>query len=143
MQKSLELNKQSAQKLAIMRLEEARILFDKGYFSGAYYLAGYSIELAIKAVICKQFKSETIPNKKIVQDIHQHDLSNLMNLSGLLVALEEAKKNNTAFSRYWAIVIQWSEHSRYEIKSQQDAKDILEAIDHQQNGILVWIHRHY
>jgi len=39
--------------LAKTRLQEAKTLFDKGLYDGACYLAGYVIELALKARICK------------------------------------------------------------------------------------------
>jgi hypothetical protein len=43
--------RETMRKLAMARLAEARILLDAGEFSGAYYLAGYAIECAIKARI--------------------------------------------------------------------------------------------
>jgi hypothetical protein len=39
------------QQLAELRLAEARALHAEGLYSGAYYLAGYAIECALKAKI--------------------------------------------------------------------------------------------
>jgi HEPN domain-containing protein len=41
--------------LAYERLEEAQILAQNGKYDGAFYLAGYSIELMLKAKVCEQF----------------------------------------------------------------------------------------
>ncbi|MFA6916136.1 MAG: hypothetical protein WC222_07045 [Parachlamydiales bacterium] len=91
---SLELDRDKAKYLSNSRLEEAKILLNENRFSGAYYLAGYSIELGLKSVICKAFKSETIPDKKFVVSLHSHNLVDLMNLSGLKIEFEKAKKIN-------------------------------------------------
>lgn len=41
--------------LAKTRLEEAKILCAAGKYDGAFYLAGYSVELMLKAKICEHF----------------------------------------------------------------------------------------
>jgi HEPN domain-containing protein len=41
------------QQLAHARLEESKALPDLGRWDGAYYLAGYTVELALKACIIK------------------------------------------------------------------------------------------
>lgn len=46
------------QKLARIRLKEAKVLLDNRQYSGAYYLSGYVIECALKACIAKQTRKE-------------------------------------------------------------------------------------
>ena len=41
------------QQLAEQRLLEAKALLDQGKWDGAYYLAGYAVELALKACVIK------------------------------------------------------------------------------------------
>ena len=41
------------QQLADLRLKEAKALLDVGMWDGAYYLAGYAVEVALKARICR------------------------------------------------------------------------------------------
>jgi HEPN domain-containing protein len=41
------------QQLADVRLKEAKALLDLGMWDGAYYLAGYAVEVALKACIIK------------------------------------------------------------------------------------------
>jgi HEPN domain-containing protein len=43
------LNRRDFQELALVRLNEAKVLLDAGHFDGAYYLAGYAVECALKA----------------------------------------------------------------------------------------------
>lgn len=52
------------QELAELRLEEARVLLDQGKWDGAYYLAGYAVELALKARIIKEKRYHRIDKKQ-------------------------------------------------------------------------------
>lgn len=71
------------QQLAETRLAEARLLLKNGQPSGAYYLAGYAIECALKARIALGFKANEIPDKSLVNSIYTHKLIELLRLSGL------------------------------------------------------------
>ena len=42
--------------MADQRLVEAKALLDQGMWDGAYYLAGYAVELALKACIIKMLQ---------------------------------------------------------------------------------------
>lgn len=53
------INPQSIRAIAKQRLKEAVVLFNEGMYDGAFYLAGYSAELALKAKISEKFG---IPN---------------------------------------------------------------------------------
>jgi HEPN domain-containing protein len=48
--------------LAELRLEEAEALFEAGCYNGAVYLAGYVVELALKARICRLLDSQEYPD---------------------------------------------------------------------------------
>jgi hypothetical protein len=48
--------------LAETRLREAKLLFQDREFSGAYYLAGYTVECALKAIIAGKFRADEIPD---------------------------------------------------------------------------------
>jgi HEPN domain-containing protein len=50
------MNRADLQKLSNTRLRQARILFAAGESSGAYYLAGYAVECALKACFAKHVK---------------------------------------------------------------------------------------
>jgi len=46
-------NRADFQELAQIRLRDAEVLLENGRFDGAYYIAGYSVECALKACIAK------------------------------------------------------------------------------------------
>lgn len=52
-------NPEEIKKLAFQRLKEAEILYKNEMYDGAFYLAGYSVELILKAKICERLG---IPN---------------------------------------------------------------------------------
>jgi HEPN domain-containing protein len=76
------IGKADLETLAGVRLEDAKQLFASGQYSGAYYLSGYAIELAIKASIAKVFKANSIPDKAFVNAIYSHNLKDLLSLGG-------------------------------------------------------------
>ena len=63
------LTKADLEALATTRLEDAQILLQAQRASSAYYLAGYAIELALKACIAKSFLPNVIPDKAFVTEI--------------------------------------------------------------------------
>jgi HEPN domain-containing protein len=50
---------QEIKDIAFERLQEAAILCDNEKYDGAFYLAGYAIELMLKAKICERFDVDT------------------------------------------------------------------------------------
>jgi len=126
------------QKLAEERLAEAKVLLANGHSSGAYYLAGYAIECALKSKIARGFRSDEIPELKTVQKIYTHDLSVLVGLAGLSRELEE----NLDLYRRWTIAKSWSEGARYKSWNDDDASAIVAAVDGE-DGILAWLRSHW
>lgn len=57
------ITKPDLEALSIVRLDDAKLLFQSGRYSGAYYLSGYAVELAIKACIARVFQANAIPDK--------------------------------------------------------------------------------
>jgi HEPN domain-containing protein len=53
------------QVLAETRLTEAQVLFQNRKFDGAYYLAGYAIECAIKACVARNTRRFDFPDKDL------------------------------------------------------------------------------
>ena len=54
--------------LALERLQDAECLIANGRVGGAFYIGGYAIELALKAVVCKKLGVEMF-NKEEVRGI--------------------------------------------------------------------------
>jgi hypothetical protein len=126
------------QQLAGSRLTEARLLLENGLSSGAYYLAGYAIECALKAIIAAQFLANEIPDRRLVERVHVHDLSKLLSLSGLEDELEVEMNAKPELHGRWTTIIKWSERARYEVWTHESASAILEAVDGDE-GLLRWL----
>ncbi len=71
------------QRLAKIRIKEAEALLDNGHYNGAYYLAGYAVECALKACIAKQTLRYDFPEKRRVDNSHTHDLTKLVRVADL------------------------------------------------------------
>ena len=129
--------------VARRRLDEAKVLQAAGQSSGAYYLARYAIERALKACVLKTMKRYHMPDKKVVVDSHTHDLSQLVTLAGLEGIRVRHARSNAKFALNWAVVKDWNEASRYETWSTQEAADLLQAIDQRGSGVFSWTKKHW
>ena len=128
--------------LSRVRLSEARALLKAGLPDGAYYLAGYAIECALKACIARETQRYEFPEKKRVTASHTHDLGELVKVAELQNELLAAAKDDPLFRKYWNDVRQWSEQSRYNRHSEQNAQELIEAIGHRNHGVMKWV-KHY
>ena len=137
------MNKTELENLAAIRIKEAEILLTADCYQGAYYLAGYALECTLKACIAKQVKEFDFPDKKLANDSYTHNLANLVITAGLKQKLTEQEKQNKEFRLNWAIVIEWSEESRYKFAiTKQDAHDLFTAITDNESGILPWLKKY-
>src|ERR1035441_1181551 len=109
------MNRIDFQRLAELRLKEAKALLAAGFPEGAYYLAGYAIESGLKACIAKRTQQYDFPDKKLVNDSHTHDLGKLLELAGLSDLLKNDVAINVELKLDWETVGDWSEQSRYEL----------------------------
>lgn len=111
--------------LAYAKLEDAECLLENNRFDSAYYLAGYAIELLLKARICKTlgipdfFDFDNIARKRlknesvITKSYKVHDYEQLLILSGIYAEYKNEIVNNETFRLNWSIVSEWTENSRY------------------------------
>lgn len=67
----MNLNRGLFQKLANVRLSDAKALLRLKRFDAAYYVAGYAVECALKACICKNIKRHDFPPRQT--DHYSHD----------------------------------------------------------------------
>lgn len=130
------LNYKDLKKLAALRIKEAKILLDKRKYSGAYYLAGYSIELALKALWSKKVPAQSfVPARKVYDKLYTHNLNDLLSVSGIKNEL----LTNTSREAKWAVVKDWSEETRYQIISKKNAESLYKAITAPRDGVLTRI----
>jgi hypothetical protein len=135
------MNRADLQALADVRIDEARALLGLAppRADGAYYLAGYAVECALKAAIAKLNNQYDWPEKSFVAECHTHNILALVRLARLEAARAAAAAANPAFALNWSIVQDWSERSRYERHSQAKAQDMIDAVTDGVNGVLPWI----
>lgn len=107
-----------------------------------YYLAGYSVECALKAVIARETQQYDFPENR-VNESFTHDLKKLRKIALLENSFEKDATLVPGLGANWTVVCDWSEHSRYSDYNQESAKTLIEAIGHPAEGVLTWIMRYW
>jgi HEPN domain-containing protein len=136
------MNRSDFQQLADVRIAEAKVLLDAGKWDGAYYLAGYAVECALKACIAKLTRAEDFPPRE-TKDYYTHDLNALLKPANLKAACDAEGNANMTFKAYWQAVVQWKEDARYKQIPQRDAEELYKAISDPTDGVLRWIRLHW
>ncbi len=115
-------------RLATARLRDAEALHAAGRYDGAVYMCGYSVELALKARICRTLKWSGFPEKdaefKGLGSLKVHDLDALLRFTGR----ERAVK--TQLLAEWSAVSAWNPEARYKpigSANQTDARLMLDS----------------
>ena len=135
------MNRADFQRLANLRVKEAKVLLDNGCYEGAYYLAGYAVECALKACIAKQTREYDFPPdaETVRNSIYTHDLTRLLRQAGLAGTLDTKSQSDAVFRNNWGVLRDWSEQSRYNSSvTQLDAETLYSAIVGR-NGALTWL----
>ncbi len=114
-----------------------------GLNDGAYYLAGYAAECALKACIAKSTQRYEFPDKKRVESSHSHNLRELVRIADLEQSRLERANLSAEFKGNWDLVQSWSEQSRYRRQNAESAQTLLSALMDQRNGVMKWIKLHW
>ena len=126
--------------LALERLRDAECLIANGHNAGAYYIGGYAIELALKAVVCKKldiemFDKEIVPGH-ISKAFMIHNLLDLVFLAGLRNDLIKACEKDGFLLDCWSLISNWSEQRRYDLPcNAQTAKIFVNSLKY----VLRWL----
>lgn len=141
----MPLSRPELQQLADVRLAEADALLAAGLWDGAYYLAGYAVECALKACIMGHVERAGVifEDKKYVEKCWTHDLEALMELAQLKSAHTAEAIAVPPFKLNWDAAVKWSETSRYRRNPEAGARALVAAIGEPTYGVLPWIKRHY
>ena len=130
--------------LVEIRIREAQALASVGLPCGAYYLAGYAVELALKVRIAESVGRCEFPNASLAHAAYRHDLKKLLHVAGLFEEYMQAERTIEGFSERWETVLRWSETSRYnESVSLSDAICLIEAISNPSSGAISWIRQYW
>lgn len=139
------MNRTDLQRLAEERVADAKALLDAGRWSGAYYLAGYAVECALKACIAKRTNQHDFPDKATAVDSYTHNLNRLIEVAGLKLALQLATTPaaNPTLGRNVQRTKDWSETTRYELKTEPEARSLYHAVTDPTDGVLAWIRNYW
>ena len=116
------MNRDDLKTLAQLRVAESRALLNAGHPSGAYYLAGYAVECALKAVIAGQTQQYEFPDRQRALDSFVHDLKKLSIVADLDGLMNIEMRGNSTLRWNWDYVIGWSQNSRYLVYEHDAAK---------------------
>ena len=99
--------------IARARLEDAKALLTAGRFDAATYLCGYTVEIALKARICRTLNWMEFPSTagefQAYRSFQTHELDILLRLSG-----QQARVKQNHFP-LWDAVAFWKPESRYNV----------------------------
>ena len=116
-------------KISRARIKDAIILFKNKGYDGALYICGYSIEVALKAIICKNLRLNGIPHTteefNNIARIKTHNIEELLKMT-------PSNINGKIKGKYfadWSIVLLWNPEMRYApIKGKQKKNQASGAI---------------
>ena len=139
------MNRSEWQQLSAERIDDARTLLAARRWPAAYYLAGYSLECALKSCVLGYIERTGIifEDKKYSEKCWTHDIEVLVRLAGLAVARDQAAGANIAFSQKWTVAKDWTEESRYFMPTQLQAEELFDALTDQTNGVLPWVRNYW
>ncbi|MBI1831825.1 MAG: HEPN domain-containing protein [Planctomycetes bacterium] len=138
------MNRSDFQQLADVRIDEAAVLLAAQKWDGAYYLAGYAVECALKACIAKLTNQHDFPpQRKDWEDCYTHDLEKLVKRAKLELHRKRDAALNIDFQNNWSAVKDWTESSRYERKTKDEAEKLYNAIIDPVHGVLPWLKRYW
>lgn len=121
---------------------QAHLVTEVGRWSAAYYLIGYAVECGLKS--CVLVRVATHP-ELIYQDRNfsnsawTHDIESLLIAADLKTERDTDAAANRALYSNWQVVKQWNEKSRYEQRTQADARRMFDAVIDPKDGVMQWI----
>lgn len=139
----ISLPRKQLQQLARLRMQEAEALFTSGFYDGSVYLAGYAVELALKARICRLLGLKEYPSEP-AQAFKVHNLDQLKVLAGLTNQIDPTK-NRDLFNN-WSQAVKWNPEQRYEAPGKYNAytaKVVLDSIRAKPDGVLTWLSKRW
>jgi len=117
-------------KIAQARLDDAKALLAANRYDGATYLCGYSVEVALKARVCRVLNWSDFPSTggefQAYKSFQTHELDILLRLSG-----QEGRVKQQHFA-LWNAVAVWRSESRYSIvgtAQKADAQAMIQAAE--------------
>jgi HEPN domain-containing protein len=138
------MNRVQLRSLAVEKLEDVKTLLAQGRWAAAYYLCGYVIECSLKACLLRYIGESNVifgeeKYLKRLMECWTHDLTKLFGLAGLEAEFGIARGANSDLDLAWKTVVKWTETSRYEFRTEQQAQELFTAVSDPRNGVFQWI----
>jgi hypothetical protein len=132
------------------RLRDADALMTGDRWAFAYYVAGYAVECALKACLLKRMVLTGWvfdDSAKRVDECRTHDVFALIRIAGMQGDLDRIHAAGTpeglAFQANWKVVKKWNVASRYNERSEAEAKELIAAITDEPDGVMTWIRNYW
>ena len=128
---------------------DAQVLLDGGRWSHAYYVAGYAVECALKSCLLARmvYTGWVFQEKARIEDVRTHEFEKLIQLAGLTDELITNQQSSAAagggFVANWQIATQWKVTSRYESRTEVEARQLYDAIIQAPDGVLPWVQQYW
>ena len=133
------LDRATLQRLSTERIEDSQCLLAGQRWSGAYYLAGYALESALKSCVVAYVErniSVLFGRHGFQQKCWTHNLETLLEQADLK---NQKESWNPELLENWLIAKDWNEASRYESKNESSTRKLYEAITDNNEGVLKWL----
>lgn len=143
------MNQVQLQKMADERLKDAKVLLDGGRWEFAYYAAGCAAECGLKSCILARMihTGWVFEEKWDAKVCLEHRFAKLVHIAGLTDHLNDQLKASAAasgdFAANWNTAEKWTVTSRYDVKSDQEARALYAAIAEVPNGVLEWVRKYW
>jgi HEPN domain-containing protein len=145
-------NRAELQAMAEERVKDAKALLDGSRWEFAYYAAGYAVECALKACLLARMihTAWVFQEKWEARACRTHDFGELIDLAGMrdelnnklaasAAAAPPAGPPSGVFARNWGTALSWKVESRYQPRTEAEARELYQAITHDPDGVLPWI----
>jgi HEPN domain-containing protein len=138
------MNRLTFQRLAEERIADAKALLQARRFPAAYYMAGYSVECALKACICRRTERDDFPRKD-ARELYSHNLGQLALEIDKVPGIAWAKELDTReqLKRNLAVVRDWREDTRYDFRAEDETLELIAAIEDMPDGVLTCLRKHW
>ena len=113
-------------------LESAKALIEEGHYSTGYYLAGYSVECLLKALICKGVQPTEFPPRDTNKTHYTHSYETLLKTARLQDALRFDTSRFPILNGSYLVLKDWEPAElRYDPTAtpEKKARDFVAAID--------------
>jgi len=138
------LNRDKLQALAENRIQEADVLLQAKYWTGAYYLTGLGVECALKACLARAVQRYDFPDKSFINRAYTHKLEDLAKLDPeFWKDLDSESNADTKLAGNWNTVFEWNDENRYETVDQMQAASLFAAATEPISGVMDWIKRRW